>query len=123
MKRTPWIVACAALTVGILMAPAAADAKDKVSVCKHGCDYRTIQDAVDHTGKKAVINVEPGTYKEGVLIEGSKHDGVTIQGNGHGTSFLRISLHILCQPRGRLTPWFRLKTGQPTRFPRAGRPI
>ena len=27
-----------------------------------------------------MINVEPGTYKEGVLIEGSKHDGITIQG-------------------------------------------
>jgi hypothetical protein len=82
MKRSPWIVAAlAALTVGILMAPAAASAKTKsVDVCKHGCDYRTIQDAVDHTGKNAVINVEPGTYKEGVLIEGSKHDGITIQG-------------------------------------------
>ena len=81
MKRSPWIVAAAsALVAGILMAPAAADAKDKVSVCKHGCDYRTIQDAVDHTGKKAVINVEPGTYREAVVVEGSKHDGVTIQG-------------------------------------------
>src|SRR4029077_14221614 len=49
-------------------------------VCKHGCDYRTIQDAVDKTGKIPVINVKPGTYREGVLIEGSKHDGITIQG-------------------------------------------
>jgi hypothetical protein len=82
MKRSPWIViAISALAAAILMAPAAADAKKKsVDVCKHGCDYRTIQDAVDHTGKNAVINVEPGTYREGVLVEGSKHDGITIQG-------------------------------------------
>ncbi len=81
MKRSPWIVAVvSALAAGILIVPAAADAKEKVDVCKHGCDYRTIQDAVDHTGKKAVIKVEPGTYREGVLVQGSKHDGVTIQG-------------------------------------------
>ena len=53
---------------------------ETVEVCKHGCDFRTIQDAVDHTGKKAVINVHPGKYREGVVFSGHKHDGVTIQG-------------------------------------------
>src|SRR4051794_175542 len=83
MKRSPWMILVASVLAGaVLIGPAAADAKKSktVDVCKHGCDYRTIQDAVDKTGKKAVINVKPGTYREGVLIEGSKHDGITIQG-------------------------------------------
>jgi hypothetical protein len=81
MKRSPWItVALGALAAALLIAPASAAAKESVDVCKHGCDFRTIQDAVDHTGKKAVINVEPGSYREGVVVEGSKHDGITIQG-------------------------------------------
>ena len=72
------VTALVALGMGTFVATA--EAKDNVDVCKHGCDFRTIQDAVDATGKKAVINVEPGTYREGVVIEGKKHDGITIQG-------------------------------------------
>ena len=78
------LVALVALAMGAFAA--SAQAKDKVDVCKHGCDYRTIQDAVDDTGKKAVINVEPGTYREGVVVEGSKHDGITIQGTSKDAS-------------------------------------
>ena len=62
------LMALIALAMGAFVATA--EAKDKVDVCKHGCDYRTIQDAVDDTGKKAVINVEPGTYREGVAHRG-----------------------------------------------------
>ena len=72
-----------ALIAALVLAPASALAKKKpenVDVCKHGCDFRTIQDAVDATGKNATINVKPGTYKEGVLVSGKKHDGLTIQG-------------------------------------------
>jgi hypothetical protein len=58
----------------------AAKGGEKVVVCKHGCDYRTIQDAVDHTGKNATIDVKPGKYVEGVIVKGHKHDGLTIQG-------------------------------------------
>jgi hypothetical protein len=67
----------------LAVVPAGAAAKKKgetVEVCKHGCDYKTIQKAVDKTGKKAVINVHPGTYREGVVFSGHKHDGVTIRG-------------------------------------------
>ncbi len=53
---------------------------ETLEVCKHGCEFRTIQDAVDHSGKKATINVHPGTYREGVIVRGHKHDGLTIQG-------------------------------------------
>ena len=64
-------------------APGTAMAKKKQTfeVCKHGCDYSTIQDAVDAVKKKnSTINVKPGTYKEGVLAKGHKYDGLTIQG-------------------------------------------
>ena len=62
--------------------PTAAVAKkgETVVVCKHGCDYRTIQDAVDNTGKNATIQVKPGKYVEGVIVKGHKHDGLTIEG-------------------------------------------
>ena len=84
MKRSSWVrVSLLALVAMVVAVPAAsAKKKEKVDVCKHGCDYRTIQDAVDATGKNAVINVRPGKYKEGVRIVGKKHNGVTIQGTG-----------------------------------------
>ena len=82
MKRSSWVrVSLLALVAMVVAVPAAsAKKKEKVDVCKHGCDYRTIQDAVDATGKNAVINVRPGKYKEGVRIVGKKHNGLTIQG-------------------------------------------
>ena len=84
MKRSSWVrVSLLAVVAMVVAVPAAsAKKKEKVDVCKHGCDYRTIQDAVDATGKNAVINVRPGKYKEGVRIVGKKHNGVTIQGTG-----------------------------------------
>jgi hypothetical protein len=83
MNRSRWCCAgLLALIAVFAVLPGAALAKKKetVEVCKHGCDFRTIQDAVDATGKKATINVHPGTYKEDVLVSGKKHDGLTIQG-------------------------------------------
>jgi hypothetical protein len=73
---------CVALAALAALPAVASAAKggEKVVVCKHGCDYRTIQDAVDHTGKNATIDVKPGKYVEGVIVKGHKHDGLTIQG-------------------------------------------
>ncbi len=84
MNRNRWCGAAfvALIAVFATALPSAAMAKkaETVEVCKHGCDFRTIQDAVDGTGKNATINVHPGTYKEGVFVSGKKHDGLTIQG-------------------------------------------
>ena len=83
MNRTRWCCAGLLALIAVFAAlPGSAIAKKKetVDVCKHGCDFRTIQDAVDETGKNATINVKPGTYKEGVFVSGKKHDGLTIQG-------------------------------------------
>jgi parallel beta-helix repeat protein len=63
-------------------------------VCKRGCRYRTIQRAVDAAGAfkhkranrktKAVVEVEPGKYVEGVVLDGTRKsksfDGLTIKG-------------------------------------------
>ena len=51
-------------------------------VCKHGCRYTTIQSAVNASGKGATIQIKPGTYSEGVVVQGHKHDGLTIEGIG-----------------------------------------
>ena len=83
MSRSSWFRASLlALVTALVVVPASALAKkaETVEVCKHGCEFRTIQDAVDATGKNATINVKPGTYKEGVVVSGKKHDGLTIQG-------------------------------------------
>jgi hypothetical protein len=81
------IVVCAMFAVaGLTLAlPATAAAKKKnktLTVCKFGCDQKKIQKAVDKLkGKKnAMVNVKPGTYKEGVIVDGKKHNGLTIKG-------------------------------------------
>ncbi|MBN8867716.1 MAG: hypothetical protein J0H98_09190 [Solirubrobacterales bacterium] len=60
-------------------------------VCQHGCKYRTIQKGADAAGKwqlkskrKAVVRVLPGTYVEGVFLDGRNpsynYNGLTIMG-------------------------------------------
>ena len=79
---------CAALPALAGAAPAAKPGKPgkpagkakTLTVCKHGCVYRTIQSAVDASGRDATILVKPGTYVEGVIIQGHQHDLLTIEG-------------------------------------------
>ncbi len=62
---------------------ASAKAKHKtLVVCKHGCTYRTIQSAVDKSGRNDTVKVKPGRYVEGVKVAGAKHDGLRIIGTG-----------------------------------------
>jgi hypothetical protein len=82
---------------GLAAAPdaaAAGRASFKVfEVCRHGCRYRTIQRAVDAAGssaalrrrhgRRAVIAVRPGRYREDVEIDRRSHpglEGLTIEG-------------------------------------------
>jgi len=62
-------------------ASAAKKGNEPLVVCKFGCKYKTIQKAVDKSGKNATILIEPGKYKEGVIVEGKKHNGLTIAGD------------------------------------------
>jgi hypothetical protein len=75
------------------VAPAAsadpgAQAKPKkkvtLTVCKHGCRFRTITRAVRRVqaDKRTTIKVRPGTYREGVRLFGRKFDGLKIMGTG-----------------------------------------
>jgi hypothetical protein len=55
--------------------------KKVFTVCKFGCKYKTITKAVDKVKKKnSTIKVKPGTYVEGVILEGKKYNGLTITG-------------------------------------------
>ena len=60
-------------------------------VCKHGCKYRTVQKGADAAGtwqektkRKATVRVQPGTYVEGVFLDGRNpnynYNGLTIMG-------------------------------------------
>jgi parallel beta-helix repeat protein len=70
-------------------------AKTKVfEACKHGCRFNTIQKAVNAAGSfkfkkknakvKAIVDVRPGKYVEGVVVDGNlkkkSFDGLTIEG-------------------------------------------
>ena len=83
------------LAVGILCDPALAAKQVRTfEVCKHGCRYRTIQEAVDAAGSfrakkdngkvRAVVAVRPGKYVEGVVVDGTlkrkDFDGLAIEG-------------------------------------------
>jgi len=74
-------------------APPASKAKKVVfEACKHGCRYRTIQQAVDAAGSygfenpkaKVVVAIRPGKYVEGVVVDGTERrkdfDRLTIEG-------------------------------------------
>ncbi len=78
------LAAVALLATAIMPAVAAAKPKAPKAfvVCKHGCRYTTIQSAVNASGKGATIQIKPGTYSEGVLVQGHKHNGLTIEGIG-----------------------------------------
>jgi hypothetical protein len=94
------VVAIACLASAL--APAIAAAKPKPPkgktkspnvfvVCKHGCRYTTIQSAVNASGKHATIEIKPGTYSEGVLVQGHRHDGLTIEGMGKSPSAVYLN--------------------------------
>ncbi|MGI9556965.1 MAG: hypothetical protein ACR2N5_03385, partial [Solirubrobacterales bacterium] len=98
MKRTLGILAGVTATGLIAFAaPAAgADGQDRgdraetakkgkkttLRVCRRGCEYRKIQKAVNDVkkGKNTTIKIEPGKYKEGVVVSGHKYDKLTIEG-------------------------------------------
>jgi parallel beta-helix repeat protein len=91
------VASCVALT-GLAAPALAAPQKQKApksmvfEVCKHGCQYRTIQKGVDAAGSfkkdnpksKAIVEIKPGKYVEGVVLDGTQHrrdfDGLVIKG-------------------------------------------
>ena len=95
IRRGLWIALAAALVA--VVGPAVAQAKKPkqhaartLVVCKHGCRYNTIQKAVNASGRNATINVKPGKYVEGVIVQGHRHDGLHIIGVGKKPSAVLI---------------------------------
>jgi hypothetical protein len=60
----------------IIFFPISTFAETIVTVCSSGCDYTSIQNAIDATTAPATIKVGQGTYAEQVIMK----DGVNLQG-------------------------------------------
>jgi hypothetical protein len=73
-----------AAVCGVLMALPGSAGAAKLSVCADGCDYATIQKAVNHVknASKTTIQIAPGTYNEDVVVSGQKMNGLAIEGTG-----------------------------------------
>jgi hypothetical protein len=52
-----------------------------LTVCKHGCKYRTIQSAVNKARAGDTVKVKSGTYREGVTIIGPSKRYLRLVGN------------------------------------------
>jgi hypothetical protein len=79
LRATAITLAAAALLTTAALATTA-QAKTFMA-CKKGCTYQTIQSAVDASGKGDTVAVKPGTYNEGVIVLGHKHDKLTLKGS------------------------------------------
>jgi hypothetical protein len=52
-----------------------------LKVCKKGCQFKSIQKAIDGAGKGTTIRVGPGIYKEGLKVERPAKDRVKLIGD------------------------------------------
>ncbi len=81
------LVSTLALMLPLLLALASPVSAATITVCASGCDYTTIQAAVDAANDGDVIDVYPGTYNESVDLNGMTPEGdITIRSvNSGGT--------------------------------------
>ncbi len=94
-------------------------------VCKFGCKYRTIQQGVDAAGKwqaknkgrAATVRVQPGTYKEGVLVHGKRQGynfkNLTIMGVTKGKVSNPNARAVILEGEGALTDMKASPTWRP----------
>ena len=61
-----------------------------LKVCKKGCKYRKIQDAINAAGKGTTIRVGKGTYKEGLRILSPTKDRVRLIGDPKDPSNVKL---------------------------------
>lgn len=86
-------------------------------VCKHGCKYNTVQKGVDAAGKwkhrkanrkrNATVRIQPGTYREGVLVHGKRKGynfkNLTIMGVTKKKRPLKNARKVVLEGKGALT--------------------
>ena len=84
IRRPIVAIAFAAALAGLPAAVADAAPKKlkKTTVCRRGCDFNSIQKAVNRTAKGGTVRIKPGTYTEGVVVKGSSKDGLKLIGLG-----------------------------------------
>ena len=75
LRKSLVLVGVLALVVPLLFAFAAPVSAATITVCASGCDYTTIQAAVNDADDGDVIHVYPGTYVEQVDLSGMDSDG------------------------------------------------
>lgn len=89
LRKCLVVVGVLALVVPLLLAWAAPVSAATITVCGSGCDYTTIQAAVNDANDDDVIHVYPGTYVEQVDLSGMAPDGditlVTVNSSGVAT--------------------------------------
>lgn len=56
-----------------------------ITVCPSGCDYTSIQDAIDAASSGDTISIGAGTYDEQVIV----NKGLTLDGDGAGTTIIK----------------------------------
>src|SRR3954452_5549119 len=70
-----------------------------LTVCKHGCKYKTIQSAVDKAKAGDTVKVKSGTYREGVTVLGASKRYLKLVGNAKDPSKV-----VLDGTQGKRTP-------------------
>ena len=110
MKRlellgTPGLMALTLAIVGLGLAggPAELAAQRTLTVCARGCDFTTIQDAIDAAQPGDVIEVKAGTYRETLTIK-NKRD-LTLRGEGRD----RVTLDGRAQEQEEIVPGIRIE--------------
>jgi len=89
-------VAGVALLLLTAAGQASAGARETVRVCPSGCDYTTIQAAINAASHRAIILIAPGTYGGfGVPGTDSSLTNVTLRGAGAGRTTISGGSHVV----------------------------
>lgn len=61
------------------------------TVCASGCDFTTVQPAVDASISGDIVNIKPGTYDASQFLVLAAQAGITVTGGGTSNTFLNLS--------------------------------